>query len=79
MWRMLYEVFRFNACSLQLLKRPTKRSLSIGRYLREEGYSDAFKDYYLIVYYLNDSGDLVLTTAIAYDCRNLEHSTHLMF
>jgi len=56
MWRMLYDIFRFNACSLQLLKKPTKRSLSIGRYLREEGYSDAFKDNYLIVCYLNDSG-----------------------
>ena len=79
MGRMLYDVFRFNACSLQLLKRPTKRSLSIGRYLSEEGYSNAFKDNYLIVCYLNDSSDLVLTTAIAYDCCNLEHSAHPMF
>jgi len=56
MWRMLYDIVRFNACSLQLLKRPTKRSPNIGRYLKEEGYSDAFKDNYLIVCYLNDSG-----------------------
>jgi len=43
---------------------------------REEGYLDVFKDNYLIVYYLNNLGNLVLTTAIAYNCCNLEHSTH---
>jgi len=46
---------------------------------REEGYLDVFKDNYLIVYYLNNLGNLVLTTAIAYNCCNLEHSTHWCF
>ncbi|KXN85415.1 hypothetical protein AN958_11354 [Leucoagaricus sp. SymC.cos] len=48
MWRMLYDVFRFNACSLRFIQRPGERQRSIGQYLREEGYSNAFKDNYLI-------------------------------
>ncbi|KAF5348456.1 hypothetical protein D9756_009552 [Leucocoprinus leucothites] len=48
MWRMLYDVFRFNACALRYLRRPDERRISIGQYLKEEGYSDAFKDNYLI-------------------------------
>jgi len=45
----------------------------------EKGYLDTFKDNYLIVCYLNDSGNLVMTTAIAYDCCDLEHSAHPIF
>lgn len=49
MWRMLYDVFRFNACALQFLQRPDERHLSIGQYLEKQGYSEAFRDNYLIV------------------------------
>ncbi|KXN88462.1 hypothetical protein AN958_07301, partial [Leucoagaricus sp. SymC.cos] len=48
MWRMLYDVFRFNACSLRFIQRPGERQISIGQYFREEGYSNAFKNNYLI-------------------------------
>ncbi len=49
MWRMLYDVFRFNACARQFLQISEGRRMSIGQYLKEEGYSSAFRDNYLIV------------------------------
>ncbi|KAJ2913379.1 hypothetical protein MD484_g7049, partial [Candolleomyces efflorescens] len=48
MWRMLYDVFRFNACSLRVLLQDDSSELSIGEYLTKEGYSSAFRDDYLI-------------------------------
>jgi len=50
MWRLIYDVLRFNACARRLIvrgKNPTE--CSIGEYLTREGYSDAFRDNYLIV------------------------------
>ncbi|RXW18171.1 hypothetical protein EST38_g7683 [Candolleomyces aberdarensis] len=48
MWRMLYDVFRFNACSLRVLSQDSSSEMSIGEYLTKEKYSSAFRDNYLI-------------------------------
>lgn len=49
MWRMLFDVVRFNQFALELLRDDSPRAdESIGDYLRREGYSDAFRDDYLI-------------------------------
>ncbi|CAL1712637.1 unnamed protein product [Somion occarium] len=51
MWRLLYDVLRFNACARQLVMHESKGNgakLSIGQYLEREGYSDVFRDNYLI-------------------------------
>ncbi|KAL1605415.1 hypothetical protein SLS60_004965 [Paraconiothyrium brasiliense] len=49
-WRMIFDIVRFNMFSLDLLSSPTAPSdeLTIGEYLEREGYSDAFRDDYLI-------------------------------
>ncbi|CAI6266266.1 unnamed protein product [Periconia digitata] len=49
-WRMIFDIVRFNLFSLDLLSSPVKPSsdLTIGQYLEKEGYSDAFRDDYLI-------------------------------
>ncbi|KAF8318513.1 FAD/NAD-binding domain-containing protein [Clavulina sp. PMI_390] len=57
-WRMIWDVLRFNACAKKLLEDEGDSTsvasnkkyldLSIGEYLEREGYSDAFRDDYLI-------------------------------
>lgn len=49
-WRMIFDIVRFNLFSLDLLSSPSSpsASLTIGEYLENEGYSDAFRDDYLI-------------------------------
>ncbi|KAF2446930.1 FAD/NAD(P)-binding domain-containing protein [Karstenula rhodostoma CBS 690.94] len=49
-WRMIFDIVRFNMFSLDLLSSPAAPSneLTIGQYLEREGYSDAFRDDYLI-------------------------------
>ncbi|KAL5426231.1 hypothetical protein PMIN07_011677 [Paraphaeosphaeria minitans] len=49
-WRMIFDIVRFNMFSLDLLSSPAAPSneLTIGGYLEREGYSDAFRDDYLI-------------------------------
>ncbi len=49
-WRMIFDIVRFNLFSLDLLSSPAAPStqLSIGEYLAREGYSDTFRDDYLI-------------------------------
>ncbi|KAK7189303.1 amine oxidase [Paraphaeosphaeria sporulosa] len=49
-WRMIFDIVRFNMFSLDLLSSPAAPSndLTIGEYLEREGYSDAFRDDYLI-------------------------------
>lgn len=53
-WRLLYDIVRFNACARRLLD-PRRRSshvpedISIGEYLRQEGYSSSFRNDYLVV------------------------------
>lgn len=50
MWRMLFDIFRFNACAVRVLAE--KDDPSIGEYLQREGYSSRFRDDYLIVHSL---------------------------
>ncbi|PCH40211.1 amine oxidase [Wolfiporia cocos MD-104 SS10] len=50
MWRLLYDILRFHACARRVLRSSAEVSLdvSIGEYLQKEGYSQAFRDNYLI-------------------------------
>jgi predicted NAD/FAD-binding protein len=66
MWRMIFDIIRFNQYALDLLKieerseeyvngntngngvHHAEEQESIGQYLAREGYSDAFRDDYLI-------------------------------
>ncbi|KAK1754314.1 glutamate synthase 1 [NADH], chloroplastic [Echria macrotheca] len=58
MWRMIFDILRFNQFALDVLRRDdeagSKRGKTvgpeetIGEYLEREGYSDAFRDDYLI-------------------------------
>jgi hypothetical protein len=50
MWRMLFDIMRFNACAVRVLAEND--DVSIGEYLQREGYSSRFKDDYLIVSFL---------------------------
>ena len=54
MWRMLYDIFRFNACARRIITDTGKEQdfdakMTIGEYLERERYSSAFRDNYLIV------------------------------
>lgn len=49
MWRMIYDVLRFNACSRRVLLDDQYEEVSIGEYLTKNGYSDAFRMNYLVV------------------------------
>jgi predicted NAD/FAD-binding protein len=49
MWRLIYDVLRFNACARSIITDDSDEEFSIGDYLDREGYSDSFKDNYLIV------------------------------
>ena len=54
-WRLLYDVLRFNACAQKFIldmreeHESPRDELSIGTYLQQNGYSDSFRDNYLIV------------------------------
>ncbi|KAI0372269.1 FAD/NAD(P)-binding domain-containing protein [Pilatotrama ljubarskyi] len=53
MWRLIYDVLRFNANAQKLLLElekagPQDDEVSIGDYLEQFGYSDSFRDNYLI-------------------------------
>ncbi|KAH7101610.1 FAD/NAD(P)-binding domain-containing protein [Auriculariales sp. MPI-PUGE-AT-0066] len=49
MWRMIWDVLRFNACALELLEDDCPdKDVSIGDYLEKHGYSNAFRDDYLL-------------------------------
>lgn len=47
MWRMLFNIIRFNLCILYIFE--VKDDLSIGEYFQREGYPSRFRDDYLIV------------------------------
>ncbi|KZT73872.1 FAD/NAD(P)-binding domain-containing protein [Daedalea quercina L-15889] len=52
-WRMLYDILRFNVCSRRLLGPReagayVSDDISIGTYLQREGYSESFRDNYLV-------------------------------
>ncbi|OJT09895.1 hypothetical protein TRAPUB_13638 [Trametes pubescens] len=53
MWRLIYDVLRFNASAQKLLLELERNGVqdeetSIGDYLEQHGYSDSFRDNYLI-------------------------------
>lgn len=54
MWRMVFDIVRFNQFALDLLLDERSGTAdevdeeSIGAYLEREGYSDAFRDDYLL-------------------------------
>ncbi|CAE6450754.1 unnamed protein product [Rhizoctonia solani] len=54
MWRMIWDILRFNASARRLIEEKpefssnTTSELSIGDYLKQEGYSNEFIDDYLI-------------------------------
>ncbi|KAI9839569.1 MAG: hypothetical protein M1819_002195 [Sarea resinae] len=50
MWRMLFDIIRFNQFALDLLSESSGEDtdLTIGEYLDREGYSQSFRDDYLI-------------------------------
>lgn len=47
-WRMLFDIVRFNVFAPDLLAKDDAALESIGSYLERKGYSDAFRDDYLI-------------------------------
>lgn len=49
-WRLLFDIVRFNQYAPDLLadEHYPARNITIGEYLKREGYSQAFKDDYLI-------------------------------
>ena len=55
MWRLIYDVLRFNASAQKFIIELGKNNISadeeisIGTYLQRHGYSDSFRDNYLIV------------------------------
>lgn len=51
MYRMIFDIVRFNLFATELLKLEGKanEAISIGEYLDSWGYSDAFKQDYLLV------------------------------
>ena len=56
MWRLIYDVLRFNACARRLvmgwnrLTSPLRgHDVTIGEYLRREGYSEQFSNDFLLV------------------------------
>lgn len=73
MWRLIYDVLRFNACARSIITDDSDEEFSIGDYLDREGYSDSFKDNYLIV--RNPYRPiLTLNRVLAYDRVYLEHT-----
>lgn len=51
MWRMLFDIIRFNQFALDLLRNDggaANETETIGQYLEREGYSETFKNDYLI-------------------------------
>ncbi|KAJ7738325.1 FAD/NAD(P)-binding domain-containing protein [Mycena metata] len=48
MWRLIYDVLRFNACARSIITDNSDKEMSIGEYMDREGYSNSFKDNYLI-------------------------------
>jgi predicted NAD/FAD-binding protein len=48
MWRMVFDIVRFNQFALDVLMADEPTEETIGEYLDREGYSNAFRDDYLI-------------------------------
>jgi hypothetical protein len=78
MWRMLFDIARFNSSAVRVLGEGGDPS--IGEYLKREGYSRQFKDDYLIVCPLSSSPLCARSQSlvIAHDGRRMEHPTGCM-
>lgn len=48
MWRMIFDIFRFNQFAVDVLRTENASQETIGEYLEREGYSHVFRDDYLI-------------------------------
>ncbi|KAK0706710.1 FAD/NAD(P)-binding domain-containing protein [Lasiosphaeria miniovina] len=52
MWRMIFDIVRFNQMALDVLRKDDQTSVrpdeTIGEYMQRNGYSDSFRDDYLI-------------------------------
>ncbi|EIW70497.1 hypothetical protein TREMEDRAFT_29212 [Tremella mesenterica DSM 1558] len=46
-WSMIFDIFRFHYSALQVLGSP-KANMTVGKWLAEERYGDAFRDDYLL-------------------------------
>ena len=64
-WRLIWDVMRFNACARRLIGKTQDggEEMSIGKYLDREGYSDEFRDNYLIVRRVSPSMTIDSTNA----------------
>lgn len=74
MWRMLYDILRFNACARRVLLERGGDEVSIGEYLRREGYSEAFSDNFLMVCVVGWLCRVVLTFVAADDGGGVEYA-----
>lgn len=49
-WRMAFDIFRFNHFAIDLLRdKDNSEGLTVREYVLREGYSPAFRDFYLVV------------------------------
>jgi predicted NAD/FAD-binding protein len=81
MWRMLFDITRFNACAVRVLAEND--DLSIGEYLQREGYSSRFRNDYLIVSFLTPFLLSLIRVSpffciVAHDGRGVEHPAGCM-
>lgn len=78
-WRMIWDIVRFNACAQRLVGHGEAmlgrggKEMSIGEYLVREGYSDSFRDDYLIV-----SSGALLRNLFSCQCLSY-HSNPILF
>jgi hypothetical protein len=72
MWRMLFDIMRFNACAVRVLAE--NEDLSIREYLQKRGYSSRFTDDYLIVCLCPRLffSSLIALCIVAHDGRSVE-------
>ncbi|KAL1842999.1 hypothetical protein VTJ49DRAFT_3476 [Mycothermus thermophilus] len=47
-WRMIFDIVRFSQFALDILRTDEAAEETLGEYLEREGYSDAFRDNYLV-------------------------------
>ena len=76
MCRTLFDIIRFNTFATDLLNLPETdqlRNMSISTYLDDNGYSQAFRDNYLIVFPYLELAD------VAYDSGNLVYCPKCVF
>ncbi|KAK3304511.1 uncharacterized protein B0T15DRAFT_399848 [Chaetomium strumarium] len=48
MWRMIFDMVRFNHFAIDVLRAASPPDETVGEYLEREGYSNAFRDDYLL-------------------------------